>query len=57
MVYLNSKVGHMKKIFYVVLFIILIPFTVNAGEITSECKITIDYAQQKKLKDNDYNTL
>ena len=46
----------MKKIFYVVLFIILIPFTVNAGEITSECKITIDYAHQKKLKDNDYNT-
>ena len=40
----------MKKVVYLVLIIIIIPFTVNAKEITSECKITIDSMQNKKIK-------
>ena len=46
----------MKKVVYLVLIIIMIPFMVNAKEITSECKITIDSMQNKKIKDNNYNT-
>ena len=46
----------MKKVVYLVLIIIMIPFMVNAKEITSECKITIDSMQNKKIKGNNYNT-